>query len=372
MACSEVEFKPAIRDLSLAQCERWFAERNEPTYRANQLWGWLYRRPVASFGEMTNLSKELRERLDGHFNLWSISLCQVETASDGTVKLLWKTQDNNHLESVLIPMSRSDSGERRPHHLTLCVSTQIGCARGCSFCLTGVQGFSRNLSVAEILDQVILTRVWLENPEALEISPPAPLTRLSLSNVVFMGMGEPLDNYEAVVESARRLAEDVGFSHRKVTISTVGIVPKIHRLGGEPEVFSLALSLHAPNDEVRWQIMPQKRHYPVKEIVEALRGFPLPPRKRFTIEYVMLDGVNDSDSLARDLVRLLNPLRCKVNLIPYNPFPGSPYRPSSIERIEGFQQVLRSKGVSTFIRASRGREILAGCGQLRWRVEEGS
>ncbi len=364
--------KRAIKDLSLAQCQEWFGGLNEPAYRADQLWGWLYRRPVASFEDMSNLSKGLREALEEEFYLWSLSLVRTETATDGTVKLLWRAIDGNHLESVLIPMQRDDSGGTRPHHLTLCVSTQVGCARGCSFCLTGTQGFSRNLSVAEILDQVLFTMVWLQGASDLfPESPPDAVAGLPLSNLVFMGMGEPLDNYGPVVEASRRLTEQVGFSHRKVTISTVGVVPGIKNLAHEPEAFSLALSLHAPTDEVRWRIMPEKRHYPLAEIVGALREFPLPPRKRFTIEYVMLEGINDSDAQARDLVRLLNPLRCKVNLIPYNPFPGSPYRPSSKKRIEAFQGVLRSKGLSAFVRGSRGGEILAGCGQLRWKVEGG-
>ena len=368
---STVSERPAVRDLSLEQVAAWFAERGEPAYRAEQLWGWLYRRPVAEFLQMTNFSKGLREELRHSFHLWSLKLVGREEAPDGTLKLLWRTLAGEHLESVLIPMQRTEEGASQPHHLTLCISTQLGCVRGCSFCLTGTQGFSRNLSVAEILDQVIYTRVWLEgvSPQWGEV--PAILRDLPLANVVFMGMGEPLDNYDAVLASARRLTGDVGFSHRKVTISTVGVVPRIRQLAGESEVFSLALSLHAPNDEVRWRIMPRNRHYPVGEIIEELRRFPLPSRKRFTVEYVMLAGINDSDAMARDLVRLLNPLRCKVNLIPYNPFPGSPYLPSSRERIEGFQNVLREKGVSAFIRASRGGEILAGCGQLRWKVEHG-
>ncbi len=363
--------KPAVRELSLEECVAWFAERGEPRYRADQLWGWLYHRPVAHFDQMTNFSKVLRQELNQSFHLWSLSLEGREEAPDGTLKLLWSTLHGDHVESVLIPMHRTEDGVSRPHHLTLCISTQIGCARGCSFCLTGTQGFSRNLSVAEIVDQVIYTKVWLDgfSPEAGEV--PAPLAGLSLANLVFMGMGEPLDNYNAVLQASRILASQVGFSHRKITISTVGVVPRIRQLSREPEVFSLALSLHAPNDEVRWQLMPRNRHYPVAEIVEELRRFPLPPRKRFTVEYVMLAGVNDSDAMARDLVRLLNPLRCKVNLIPYNPFPGSPYLPSTLQRIEGFQGVLREKGVFAFIRASRGGEILAGCGQLRWRVEHG-
>ncbi len=355
----------------MEECQGWFESQGEPAYRGDQLWGWLYRRPAATFGQMSNLSLNLRDRLQEEFDLWSLSLVSTESSPDNTVKLLWKTQDHQHLESVLIPMQRGEKA-RNPHHLTICVSTQIGCTRGCSFCLTGTQGFSRNLSVAEILDQVLFAKVWLEGRiEIPGCDVPQALREAPLSNVVFMGMGEPLDNYDAVVESCRRLTSQVGLSHRKVTISTVGIVPKIAKLAREPEVFSLALSLHAANDEVRWRIMPQKRHYPVKEIVEALRSFPLPPRKRFTVEYVMLRGINDTDAQARDLVRLLNPLRCKVNLIPYNPFPGSPYRPSTPERIEGFQGTLRQKGLSAFVRASRGREILAGCGQLRWRVEKG-
>ncbi len=363
--------KPAIRDLSVSECENWFAEMGEPPYRVNQLWRWLYRNPVAGFENMTNLPKGLREVLHGSFRLWSLNLSQIESADDGTVKLLWSTPLGEHLESVLIPMLRRDEGRAEPHHLTICVSTQIGCARGCTFCLTGVQGFSRNLSVAEILDQVLFTMVWLKGGFPETEAPPLLLRELPLSNVVFMGMGEPLDNYHSVLRASSLLANQVGFSHRKITISTVGVVPKILKLSKEPEVFSLALSLHAANDEVRWRIMPRKRHYPLKDIVEALRVFPLPPRKRFTVEYVMLKDVNDSLSHAKDLVRLLNPLRCKVNLIPYNPFPGSPYAPSPMHRIEEFQGLLRQKGLSAFIRASRGREILAGCGQLRWKVEHG-
>ncbi|HDD53498.1 MAG TPA: 23S rRNA (adenine(2503)-C(2))-methyltransferase RlmN [Thermosulfidibacter takaii] len=337
-----------IKDLYREELAQWLQERGEPSYRLDQLEGWLYRHDVASFHDMTNLPKTFREVLLGEFCLFSLEEVAREEALDGTTKFLFSTLDGERVEAVLIP-------DR--DRLTLCVSTQVGCRMGCRFCLTGRQGFRRNLTRGEMLDQVLLVRREVRNQGR------------ELTNVVFMGMGEPLDNYEESLAALRVLISDkgLGFSHRKVTLSTVGLVPQVRRLAREGLDLTLALSLNATDDETRSLLMPINRRYSLEEVVAALRGYPLPPRKRFTLEYVVLEGVNHSPQDARRLARLVEGLRVKVNLIPFNPFPGAEFeRPSEREVLE-FQAQLRQLGLSTFIRQSRGQEISAACGLLRWR-----
>ena len=338
----------SIKDLSREELAQWLAEKGEPRYRLDQLEGWLYRRDVVSFHDMTNLPRAFREELEREFLLFSLEEVAREEALDGTVKFLFSARDGERVESVLIP-------DR--DRLTLCVSTQVGCRMGCRFCLTGRQGFRRDLTRGEILDQVLLVRREARSRGR------------EITNVVFMGMGEPLDNYRESLAALRILVSDrgLGFSHRKVTLSTVGLVPQIRRLAGEGLDLTLALSLNATDNETRSFLMPINRKYPLEEVMAALRDYPLPPRKRFTLEYVVLKGVNHSPQDARRLARLVKGLRVKVNLIPFNPFPGAEFERPSEREVLDFQAQLRARGISTFIRQSRGQEISAACGLLRWR-----
>ncbi len=337
-----------IKDMSRGELAQWLQERGEPSYRLDQLEGWLYRQDLGSFLDMTNLPRAFREILSREFCLFSLEEVAREEARDGTTKFLFSALDGERVESVLIP-------DR--DRLTLCVSTQVGCRMGCRFCLTGCTGFKRDLTRGEILDQVLLVRAAVRKQGR------------ELTNVVFMGMGEPLDNYDESLAAFRILVSDkgLGFSHRKVTLSTVGLVPQMGRLADENLDLTLALSLNATDEETRSFLMPINRRYPLAQVMAALRGYPLPPRKRFTLEYVVLKGVNHSSLDARRLARLVKGLRVKVNLIPFNPFPGAEFeRPSEREVLE-FQAHLRQRGLSAFIRQSRGLEISAACGLLRWK-----
>lgn len=342
--------KRPIKELTKEELAAWFWERGEPGYRVDQIEGWLYRKDIDSFQEMTNLPKTTRDNLEGAFLLYSLKEVAREEATDGTTKFLFQAGDGERVESVLIP----DRGR-----LTLCVSTQVGCRMGCRFCLTGRQGFRRNLTRAEILDQVLLVRKGVRAQGR------------DLTNVVFMGMGEPLDNYEESLAALRVLISEkgLGFSHRKVTLSTVGLIPQIKRLAGEGLDLTLAISLNATDNETRSYLMPVNQRYPLEELMRTLREYPLPPRKRFTLEYVVLKGVNHSPADARRLGQLVQGLRVKVNLIPFNPFPGADFEPPSEKDVLDFQAHLRQRGISTFIRKSRGREISAACGLLKWRED---
>ena len=342
--------KRPIKDLTKEELKAWLSKRKEPPYRLDQIEGWLYRKDTPTFQAMTNLPKALRDDLEGEFLLYSLEEVAREEAPDGTTKFLWQTKDKERVESVLIP-------ER--NRLTLCISTQVGCPMGCRFCLTGQQGFRRNLTRGEILDQVLLVRHLLSAQGR------------KLTNVVFMGMGEPLYNYEESIAALRVLISEkgLGFSHRKVTLSTVGLIPQIKRLAKENLDLTLAISLNATNNETRSYLMPVNRQYPLEELMLALREYPLSPRKRFTLEYVVLKGINHSPKDAQRLARLVKGLRVKVNLIPFNPFPGAPFQPPSEEDVLDFQARLRQRGISTFIRKSRGQEISAACGLLKWQKE---
>jgi 23S rRNA (adenine2503-C2)-methyltransferase len=271
----------------------------------------------------------------------------VQTAADGTQKFLFELHDGETIESVCIPMKE---------HWTLCLSTQVGCALGCTFCLTGQQGFRRNLSAGEILGQILAIR---------RVLPPDQ----RVSNLVLMGMGEPLLNYEPVVKAIRMMLAEEGanFSNRKITLSTVGVVPAMRRLGQEGFVINLAVSLNAPTDALRTELMPINATYPLAAVLDACRAYPLPERQRITFEYIMLYDLNDRVEHADALATLLQGIRCKINLIPFNAADAAPYTPSSEERIVRFQEILLGRGYATFIRASKGGDILAACGQLRGR-----
>ena len=330
-----------IKDLSPVELEEFVSNLGEKPYRARQIGKWIFKKGVNSFDDMTDLSKSFREVLKDSALIPSIKLIQEQISRDGTRKYLFELSDNNRIESVLIP----ESGR-----FTLCVSSQVGCALGCTFCLTGRVGRIRNLKSSEILDQFLLVNGRASRP---------------VTNIVFMGMGEPLDNLDNTVRALKTLTHPdfIGFSPKKITVSTSGLVPKIKELGERISV-NLSVSLNAPRDEVRDEIMPINRKYPIKELVEESKRFPFPNRKVLTFEYVLLSGVNDSDEDARELGELLKGVNCKVNLIPFNEASPLPYKPPSDTRVLQFQGILIGYGHNVRIRKNRGRDILGACGQL--------
>jgi 23S rRNA (adenine2503-C2)-methyltransferase len=333
-----------VKDFSQAELEDWVAQQGERPFRGRQLFRGMYVRDVRSWDECTDLGKSFRNFLETSAKLDALTLALKKTTPDGTAKYLFQLEDGHAVETVLIP---------DPPRNTLCVSSQVGCALRCDFCLTGTLGFKRNLTAAEIVDQVCQVRRDLTAEES------------RVTNIVFMGMGEPLANYDAVLRAIRIMTDPAGlaFSHRRITLSTAGVVPRIRDLGKDSPV-NLAISLHAADDALRSRLMPVNRAHPLEELMRACREYPLPPRKRITFEYILLDGVNDDPAQAKKLVRLLSGVRAKVNLIPYNPHPGSPYRRPPEERVLAFQDVLTRARLTATIRQSRGAEIGAACGQL--------
>ena len=317
-------------------------------YRAGQLSQWLYKKMARSFDEMSDLPVTFREELSKASLVSSVSIVREQTSADGTRKFLFQLQDGETIESVLIPNSRGKDS------FTLCISSQAGCAVGCAFCMTGRLGLKRNLQAHEIIDQVVaVERLVEEKPGA------------SITNIVFMGMGEPLHNFTQVRRALLRFTGIMGFSRRRITVSTSGIVPGIQRLAKEGPVVNLAISLNATTDEIRNTLMPVNRKYPLKKLLEACRDFPLAPNRRITFEYVMLNGVNDSDEDAHRLAKLLKGIKSKVNLIPFNPTANaSQFSPPPESRITEFQDILRKSPLTVLIRKSMGADISAACGQL--------
>lgn len=336
-----------------AHLESFFADLGERSFRASQLMKWVHQLGIDNVAEMSNLSKPLRERLGQMSTLRPPEVVSEQRSADGTVKWLLKVDSGNCIETVFIP-----EAERG----TLCISSQVGCALNCSFCSTAQQGFNRNLSSAEIIGQLWLARRALNdfNSEPRVIS-----------NVVMMGMGEPLLNFDAVADAMDLMLEDFayGLSRRRVTLSTAGHVAGIDRLK-ERRPVSLAVSLHAPNDALRDQLVPLNKTWPIRELMQACRRYLADdPRQRITMEYVMLDGINDSLAHARELAALLADVPSKVNLIPFNPFPGTTYKRSPRKRIDAFRELLAAKGLTTMTRKTRGEDIDAACGQLAGKVQ---
>ena len=333
-----------IKGFTLDGLTAWMAERGEPAFRARQIFQWLYQRRVDDFESMSNLAKPLRAELAAHFSLGGLERSDVRTSSDGSIKYAFRLADGSQVEAVLMP--------NNTHH-TLCVSTQVGCAMGCDFCMTARMGLVRNLSAGEIVQQVL---------EAYADLPEGALIR----NVVFMGMGEPLHNYDNLVAALEILTADhgFGFSWRRLTISTSGLVPAIRRFARERVRANLAVSLNGVTDEVRSRLMPVNRRWNIAELLRACREIPKEPRERITIEYVLLEGITDDLADARKLVKLLHGLKCKVNLIPFNPWPGSPYRGPDLEHARRFQEELLNRGLLATLRISKGQDIQAACGQL--------
>jgi 23S rRNA (adenine2503-C2)-methyltransferase len=340
--------KADLKGMSLAETEAWVGEQGLPAYRAKQLRHWLFKGLVGSFQEMSNLAKGLRCQLEEKAELSSLKTVKTEVSKDGTIKYLLELCDGLTIETVLIP-------ERG--HFTLCISSQMGCAMGCLFCLTGKQGLKRNLTASEIVDQVIQVKRSMNDPDRL-------------TNIVVMGMGEPLANYDAVLRALDNIISEKGmnFSHRRVTLSTCGLVPKIRKFGKDITV-NLAVSLNAADDKTRSFLMPVNRKYPLKSLIAACKAFPLPNRRMITFEYILIEGINDRAEDAMNLVKLLSGLRAKINLIPLNPHVGLDMSPPSMERILRFQEILLGHHVTAIIRKSKGQDISAACGQLSGRYE---
>jgi len=361
--------KVNLLNFTLPALTEWFASQGEKPFRARQVYKWIHQRGVAEFDAMTDIAKSLREKLKASAEIRAPAILSEHRSGDGTVKWLFDVGVGNGIETVFIP--EDDRG-------TLCVSSQVGCALDCKFCSTGRQGFNRDLAVGEIIGQL-----WVANKRLEEMEAEGQSSRLMgdrapadaegearsprpVSNVVMMGMGEPLNNFQPVVDSMAIMLDDnaYGLSRRRVTLSTSGVVPNIRKLKDALPV-ALAVSLHAPNDEIRSRIMPVNDAYPIAKLLEACREYlEVAPRDFITFEYVMLKGVNDAPEHAKQLAKLLKSVPSKVNLIPFNPFPGAGFVASPRERIVRFQAILRDHGVHATIRESRGQDIQAACGQL--------
>jgi 23S rRNA (adenine2503-C2)-methyltransferase len=349
-----------LLDLEPAELVRWCGELGEKPFRAKQLQRWLHQFGADDFDAMTDLAKSLREKLKQHATVAAPSVISDHTAADGTRKWLLDVGDGNAVETVFIPEENRG---------TLCISTQAGCAVNCRFCSTGKQGFSRNLTTGEIIGQLWLAERTLRQQHGVVAGPKG---ERQITNVVMMGMGEPLLNYEPTVAALRLMLDDnaYGLSRRRVTVSTSGVVPMMDKLSGDCAV-ALAVSLHASNDSLRDELVPLNRKYPLAELLDACtRYLQFAPRDFITFEYCMLDGVNDTDQHARELIGLVRDVPCKFNLIPFNPFPASGLRRSAMPRIKAFAQVLMDAGIVTTVRKTRGDDIDAACGQLAGDVRD--
>ncbi len=343
--------KIALIGLDREELAAALSERGIEPYRAKQLWHAMYYRGAKDFAEMSTIGKKLREELAANFVIERPGITEKQVSNDGTVKWLLKWADGNQVEAVHIP--EEDRG-------ALCVSSQVGCTLTCRFCHTGTQRLVRNLTAGEIVSQVMLARDEIGEW-------PSPADGRMISNIVMMGMGEPLYNYENVAKALKIVmdGEGIAISRRRITLSTSGVAPMIERCGKELGV-NLAISLHAVTDELRSEIVPINRKYPIKELLEACRNYPgLSNARRITFEYVMLKGVNDSDADAKALVKLLKGIPAKVNLIPFNAWPGSPFECSDDDRIQKFGDIVNRAGYASPVRTPRGRDILAACGQLK-------
>ncbi len=349
-----------LLDLEPAALIRWCGELGEQPFRAKQLQRWIHQFGEADFDAMTDLAKSLREKLKIHATVAAPAIISDNTASDGTRKWLIDVGDGNAVETVFIPEENRG---------TLCVSTQAGCAVNCRFCSTGKQGFSRNLTIGEIVGQLWMAERTLRREKGIAAGPKG---ERQITNVVMMGMGEPLLNYEPTVAALRLMLDDnaYGLSRRRVTVSTSGVVPMMDKLSTDCAV-ALAVSLHASNDALRDDLVPLNRKYPLVELLAACKRYlEFAPRDFITFEYCMLDGVNDTDAHARELLRLVSDVPCKFNLIPFNPFPSSGLRRSGMARIKAFSQILMEGGIVTTIRKTRGDDIDAACGQLAGDVQD--
>ncbi len=334
-----------IKSLSRDELIQWLSLHNVRAFRADQILKWLYLRLADEFGQMTDLSLRLRQELAAHFSIARLPLLKLLTAKDGTRKFLLGLQDGQSVETVLIV-------ER--NHYTLCVSSQVGCALGCRFCVTGRSGLVRNLTPAEIVGQVWEVRKQIPDPDRL-------------TNLVFMGMGEPLANFRNLLSALEILTNSdwgMKIGARRITVSTAGLVPRMADLGRDTRV-NLAVSLNAVDDPLRTKLMPINRKYPIDQLLGACRRYPLPKGRKITFEYILFKDVNDSASHARQLAKRLAPLKAKINLIPFNAYPGSEFQRPDERRIQAFQSLLIDKHFTSIVRYSKGLDIMAACGQLR-------
>ena len=336
--------KTDIKELTKDQLVLWLEHHGLESYRAEQILKWIYYRQADSFEIMSDLGKETRKLLSHHFFVHRLDIAKTETSIDGSIKFLLKLQDGKHIESVLIP---------EKDHYTLCISSQVGCAQGCKFCLTAKGGFVRNLTSGEIIAQVRDISKQLDSSKRL-------------TNVVMMGMGEPLANYNHVVSAVNIITDSdngLGISNRRLTISTAGLVPKLYGLGRDTSV-NLAISLNATNNHTRTMLMPINRQYPIEKLLEACIKYPLMPRRKITFEYILIKEINDSIEDAKHLAKLLKPIRSKINLIPFNTFPGSGFQRPEESTILKFKDILAQNHYTAIIRHSKGQDISAACGQL--------
>ncbi len=332
-----------FHEFSLERFIQWCQDLGEKRFRARQVWEWVYHKGIDDWELMTDLSKEFRLVLQKNFQLKSLHLDSTETSKDQqTVKFLWKLEDGQFVESVLI---------RAPGRKTVCVSSQVGCPARCAFCASGKDGLMRNLTAVEIFEQVYQIQTELKE---------------KVSHIVFMGMGEPLENYDEVVSALKMLCDEerLHFSERKITVSTVGVVEGIEKLAQEPFKVNLALSLHAPNQHVRKKIIPYARKYDLSHVLQAMRQYAATTKRDITYEYTLLSGINDQAEHATELAKLVQGDPCTVNLIPYNPIEGLHLERPEGEQIEQFRAILESKGIVTTWRYTKGKDIAAACGQL--------
>jgi 23S rRNA (adenine2503-C2)-methyltransferase len=369
-----------IKSLTRVELEARFKAWNQPVYRVTQLLEWLYARRVTAWDAMTNLPRPLREKLGGEFSLRTLELVRKQGASDTTQKFLWRLHDHSLIESVLIPANPALYGEASDRH-TLCLSTQVGCAYGCKFCASGLNGWKRNLTPDEIIEQVLAVERWKNGQSqdtGCRMQDEMPVSRSThhasriVDNIVVMGMGEPLANYDHLLQALRILNAPWGgaIGARKITVSTSGLAPQIRRLADEPFQFRLAVSLHGATDDVRNRIMPVNRKYPLKELVAACEYYQKQKGRMLTFEYILIAGVNDSVDQAKPLATLARKLFAKVNLIPYNHVEGLKWERSAEDVCEAFLAALQKQKVIATLRREKGGDIDAACGQLRLKTEQ--
>ena len=381
-----MEQKPDIKSQARDELAARFVEWKQPAYRVNQLLQWLYERRATTWDAMTNLPKPLRAELERHFTLQTLELVRKQGSRDTTQKFLWRLADHSLIESVLIPANPALYGEQSDRH-TLCVSTQVGCAYGCKFCASGLEGWKRNLQPHEIVEQVQAVERWhttdMRNAERGtrnekdssrdEATPHSALrTPRLIDNLVIMGMGEPLANYDNLLKALRILNAPWGggIGARKITISTSGLAPQIRTLADEPEQFRLAISLHGATDEVRAKIMPVNRKYPLKDLTAALDYYQSKKARMLTFEFILIAGVNDSPEQTKPLATMAKRLHAKVNLIPYNTVEGLSWSRPNEEMCEAFLAALEKQKVVATLRREKGHDIDAACGQLRLKTEK--
>src|SRR3989337_2384447 len=347
-----------LKDLSLQKMEDLVSSLGEKPYRVHQIYEWVFQKEVSSIGEMTNLSKNLRNQLSELSYISRLSIADKRVSKDGTEKYLLMLEDGNSIESVLIP------DEDR---LTLCISTQVGCKLNCTFCLTGKGGFIRNLSHYEIIEQILSVQREIRPPLSPLLAKEGNGVVGDITNVVLMGMGEPLDNYDAVIKSVKTMISPHGLKipAKRITLSTSGLIPEIKKLAKENLKINMAISLNASDNETRDKIMPLSKKYPIEELLKTLKEYPLPPNRRITFEYVMIKRLNDSIEDAKKLSNILKGIKCKINLITFNSYEGVDYEAPDYKNVEDFRNILISQHYTTIIRKSKGADISAACGQLR-------